>query len=45
MIATSPDLITWTRRPELLDEAALSDEDVRVLEEIKTESDTEDGGP
>lgn len=36
---------TWARRPELLDEAALSDEDSRVLEEIKMESDTEDGGP
>ncbi|MBT3269513.1 tRNA (guanosine(37)-N1)-methyltransferase TrmD [Candidatus Poribacteria bacterium] len=31
---------TWARRPELLKDAALSDEDMRVLDEIKTESDT-----
>ena len=37
---------TWTRRPELLDEAALSDEDMRVLQEIKQEqADAKDGGP
>jgi tRNA (guanine37-N1)-methyltransferase len=35
---------TWSRRPDLLDEAALSDEDLRVLAEIRAETDTEETG-
>ncbi len=35
---------TWSRRPELLDEADLSDEDLRVLADIRTETDSEEDG-
>lgn len=35
---------TWSRRPELLEEADLSDEDLQVLAELRTEKDTEEDG-